>query len=142
VSAGVGWEHFEHEADIGVRGVGRTAAEAFEQAAVALTAILCDPAIVRATVEIPIRCSNPDREILFADWLNAIVYEMATRRMIFSRYHVEISNAGSLVATAAGEAVDVVRHSPAVEVKGATLTELAVRQRDDGLWVAQCVVDV
>lgn len=127
---------------MGVRGVGRTPAEAFEQAAVALTAILCDPAIVRPEGEIPIRCANPDREILLVDWLNAIVYEMATRRMIFSRYHVEIADDGSLTATAAGETVEVSRHSPAVEVKGATLTELAVRRRDDGLWVAQCVVDV
>jgi len=32
------WEHFPHEADIGVRGFGATPAEAFEQAALALTA--------------------------------------------------------------------------------------------------------
>jgi SHS2 domain-containing protein len=41
-----------------------------------------------------------------------------------------------------GEPVDVARHTPAVEVKGATLTELAVRQEADGTWVAQCVLDV
>jgi SHS2 domain-containing protein len=127
---------------MGVRGVGRTVAEAFEQAAVALTAILCDPSIVRAHTEVPIRCRNSDREILLTDWLNAIVYEMATRHMIFSRFDVEIRDNGTLTATAAGEAVDVARHSPAVEVKGATLTELAVKRREDGLWVAQCVVDV
>lgn len=127
---------------MGVRGVGRTPAEAFEQGAVALTAILCDPTIVRAAVEVPLRCANADREILFVDWLNAVVYEMATRHMIFSRYHVEISGHGLLTASAMGEPVDVRRHAPAVEVKGATFTELAVRRRDDGLWVAQCVVDV
>jgi len=127
---------------MGVRGIGRTFAEAFEQAAVALTAILCDPAAVHPTTEIQIHCSNPDREILLADWLNAIVYEMATRHMIFSRYHVEIAGDGSLIGTASGEPVDVTRHSPAVEVKGATLTEIAVEQREDGRWIAQCVVDV
>jgi len=139
---GVGWEHFEHEADMGVRGIGRTPAEAFEQAAVALTAILCDPADVRPSADVSIHCTNPDPEILLADWLNAIVYEMATRHMIFSRFRVEISRDGALTATAAGEPVDLLRHAPAVEVKGATLTELAVKQRGDGLWVAQCVVDV
>lgn len=139
---GVGWEHFEHEADMGVRGIGRTRAEAFEQAAVALTAILCDPAEVRPSANVSIQCANADPEILLADWLNAIVYEMATRHMIFSRFRVDISADGALRATAAGEPVDLARHSPAVEVKGATLTELAVKQRGDGLWVAQCVVDV
>ena len=35
-----GWEHFPHDADVGVRGFGATAAEAFEQAALALTAVV------------------------------------------------------------------------------------------------------
>jgi hypothetical protein len=35
-----GWEHFPHDADVGVRGRGLTAAEAFEQAAQALTAVI------------------------------------------------------------------------------------------------------
>jgi len=38
--------------------------------------------------------------------------------------------------------VDVERHAPAVEVKGATMTELAVRRQADGRWYAQCVLDV
>ena len=38
------WEHFSHEADIGIRGVGPTLATAFEQAAIAMTAVITDPA--------------------------------------------------------------------------------------------------
>jgi SHS2 domain-containing protein len=38
--------------------------------------------------------------------------------------------------------VDVARHQPAVEIKGATYTELKVGRTDNGLWFAQCVVDV
>ncbi len=37
------WEHFEHSADIGVRGMGSTKAAAFEQAALALTGIVTPP---------------------------------------------------------------------------------------------------
>ena len=33
-----GWEHFSHDADVGIRGWGSTLAEAFEQAALALVA--------------------------------------------------------------------------------------------------------
>jgi SHS2 domain-containing protein len=39
-----GWRHFDHRADIGVEGIGRSPDEAFAQAALALTAIVCDPA--------------------------------------------------------------------------------------------------
>jgi SHS2 domain-containing protein len=37
--------------------------------------------------------------------------------------------------------VDIARHQPAVEIKGATYTSLRVAQ-EDGAWVAQTVVDV
>ncbi len=41
-----GWEHFSHEADLGVRGYGKTLEQAFEQAATALTAAITDPEAV------------------------------------------------------------------------------------------------
>jgi RNA-splicing ligase RtcB len=43
------WEHFAHDADISVRGWGATAADAFGQAAFAVTAVVTDPAAVRLT---------------------------------------------------------------------------------------------
>ncbi len=137
----MGWEHFTHGADIGVRGVGATKGEAFEQAALALTAVMTDPSGVTPATAIAIRCEAPDDELLLADWLNALTYEMATRRMLFGRYAVTLDG-HRLTATAWGEAVDRVRHRPAVEVKGATYTALAVRCGEDGRWIAQCVVDV
>jgi SHS2 domain-containing protein len=135
------WEHFHHRADIGVRGLGETPQQAFAQAALALTGVICDPADVVPKRAVAIRSEAPDLEILLVDWLNALVYEMAVRRMLFSRFEVSIGE-GSLTATAWGEPVEVARHQPAVEVKGATYTELSVRQLADGRWLAQCVVDV
>lgn len=134
------YEHFEHEADIGVRGEGETCAEAFEQAALALTAVIVEPETVRPLERVELSCEAPDVELLLADWLNAIIFEMATRHMLFARYHAEISG-GALHGAAWGERVDAVRHHPAVEPKGATYTGLSVRL-ENGVWVAQCVVDV
>jgi tRNA nucleotidyltransferase (CCA-adding enzyme) len=135
------WEHFAHGADVGVRGTGRTRAEAFGEAAVALTAVLVDPRDVRALAAVQIRCAAPDDELLLVDWLNAVVYEMMTRNMLFCRFEVRLDD-HALEASAWGEALDRRRHRPAVEVKGATYTGLAVRERGNGDWVAQCVVDV
>ena len=135
-----GWEHYEHGADIGVRGVGASKTEAFEQAALALTAVIADPAAVQQRERVALACEAPDDELLFAEWLNALVYEMATRRMLFSRFAVRLEGT-RLAAEAWGEAVDAARHHPAVEVKGATYTTLRVAQEGDG-WLAQTVVDV
>lgn len=135
------WEHFSHQADIGVRGVGPTLASAFEQAALAMTAVVADPARVSPDQTVEIACEAPDDELLLADWLNSLILEMAKRSMLFSRFAVALDG-HTLRATVRGEPVDVERHQPAVEIKGATYTELKVGRTETGLWLAQCVVDV
>jgi SHS2 domain-containing protein len=135
------FEHFSHDADVGVRGRGDTLAEALVGAALALTAVVTDPGAVRERTSVKIRCDPGDPEDLLFDWLNAIVFEMASRRLLFGRYEVALGE-GGLTARAFGEPVDVTRHHPAVEVKGATWTGLRVARGADGSWVAECVVDV
>jgi SHS2 domain-containing protein len=135
------FETFEHDADVGVRGRGRTLDEAFANAARALTAVITDPESVRETTTVELACEASEPEALFFDWMNALVFETATRWLLFARCEVEIEG-GRLRARAHGEPVDVERHRPAVEVKGATWTGLKVARGEDGLWTAECVVDV
>ncbi|HEX4999265.1 MAG TPA: archease [Terriglobia bacterium] len=135
------WEHFSHQADMGIRGRGASREEAFEQAAMALTAVTTPPERVTPATPVQIRLDAPDDELLFADWINALVYEMATRSMLFSRFRVKLQG-HTLTADAWGEPVNTKKHQPAVEVKGATYTGLRVQRNLAGEWVAQCVVDV
>jgi len=135
------WEHFPHGADVGVRGCGLSKEIAFAQAALALTAVIAEPDTIVAKTGVKIRCEAPDDALLLADWLNAIIYEMSVRKMLFGAFDVTIED-NQLTAVAHGEKIDPERHRPAVEVKGATYTNLDVRQEKDGTWIAQCVVDV
>lgn len=135
------WEHFPHEADMGIRGIGHTRDEAFEQAALAMTAVITDPAQVKAAEMVEITRQAPDDELLLVDWLNALVYEMATRKLLFSRFEVHVKD-HVLTARAFGEPMDTSKHHMAVEIKGATYTALRVAQESNGEWVAQCIVDV
>ena len=135
------WEHFHHEADIGVSGFGDSPAAAFEGAALALTADITDTDTVVCREHVTIECEAPDLELLFIDWLNALVYEMATRRMLFQQFSVTLDGF-RLHASACGEPIDIARHQPATEVKGATYTSLSVHEERPGEWTAQCVVDV
>ena len=116
-----------------------------------MTAAICDPARVAAQEAVSIACSAPDEEMLLVDWLNALVYEMATRRMLFSRFEISIEGLTvdgpgdrSILLRAAvwGEHLEIAKHQPAAEVKAASYCELAVRRDPDGQWLAQCVVDV
>jgi SHS2 domain-containing protein len=141
LSTNTHWEHFSHGSDIGVRGFGASVEEAFEQAAVALTAVVADVSRVRQVDSVEVHCAAPDLELLLVSWLNAVIYEMAVRRMLFSRFHVTIAEC-SLAANLLGEKVDPERHQLAVEAKGATCTGLRVVRAQDGQWLAECVVDV
>jgi SHS2 domain-containing protein len=96
-------------------------AEAFEQAAVALTAIVTDAEVAENT-SVEVACEARDVELLFVEWLNAIIYEMAVRNMVFGQFKVAISDM-RLQGTMWGEPIDQVRHAPACEPK-ARLTPL------------------
>ena len=135
------WEHFPHEADVGVRGIGPKIASAFEQAAVALTEVITDTGKVKPQTQVQITCDASDNELLLVDWLNTLLYEMDTRSMLFSRFEVTIEG-NKLKASAWGQKTDVEKHAPAVEIKAATYAELAVKQDENCIWTAQCIVDV
>jgi SHS2 domain-containing protein len=116
-------------------------ATAFEQAALALTAVVTDPDHVALRQSVSIACEAPSVELLLVDWLNAVVLRMATDDLVFGAFEVAITGT-RLNGRASGESIDIARHQPAVEVKGATLTALKVAEQQDGSWCAQCVVDV
>ncbi len=135
------WELFRHQADLGVRGVGATPEEAFSQAALALTAVMTDPKNVEPRDPLEVECEAPDLEQLLVDWLNRVIFEVATRKMLFSRYDVCLLP-GKLRARIWGAPIQPELHRPTVEVKAATYHHLSVRQYKTGAWVAECVVDV
>ena len=135
------WELFEHDADIGLRAQATSREALFELMGEALTAVITSPALVETQTELTIQCEAPDDAILLVDWLNALIYEMATREMLFGAWDVRLDEQ-RLDARVRGEAVDRKRHQPAVEIKGATYTALEVERTSGGVWRAQCIVDV
>ena len=136
-----GWEHYPHDADVGIRGYGATRAVAFEQAALAMAALVVDPGSVAASETVVLDCEAPDDELLLVDWLNSLIYEMATRRLCFRSFSVRLQD-HRLHGRAFGERIDAAKHELGVELKGATYTDLRVARGPAGLWVAQCVIDV
>jgi SHS2 domain-containing protein len=135
------YELYAHAADVGIRGFGADPAQAFEAAALALTSAICSPEMVFPNHRVELHCQGANLEDLLYEWINALVYEMATRRMLFSRFRVTVAGV-ELGAEAWGEPLDIQRHQPAVEVKGATYTDLKVIELRPGTWTAQCIIDV
>jgi SHS2 domain-containing protein len=132
-------EYFEHGADIGVIGRGATVEEAFAQAARAMFAIMVDIDDVQPLDAIEVEFDEDDVELALVRWLNGLLAQAREYGLVLSDFTVP-RNGDRWHGTARGERWrdDLARGT---EVKGATLTALAVRQVD-GRWDARCVVDV
>jgi len=131
--------YFEHGADMGIIGRGARIEEAFEHAASAVFAAMTDLGEVRPQACVAIEFDEPDPELALVTWLNRLLGEARSLALIFGRFHLHRAGV-HWSGTAEGEPwrADMERGT---EVKGATLTGLAVTQRE-GLWEARCVVDV
>jgi SHS2 domain-containing protein len=131
--------YFEHDADMGIVGRGATIERAFENAAMAMFAMITGPAKVELRASVAVEFEEADTELALVTWLNRLLGEARSRAMAFGRFHLRRDGA-RWSGSAEGEPwrAGVER---GVEVKGATLTALAVTERD-GIWDARCVVDV
>jgi len=131
--------YFEHDADMGIVGRGETIERAFENAAMAMFAMMTGPAKVELRASVAIEFEEADRELALVTWLNRLLGEARSRTMVFGRFHLRRDGA-RWSGSAEGEPWRAGLER-GVEVKGATLTALGVTERD-GIWEARCVVDV
>ncbi len=136
-----GWATFDHLADIGIRGTGTSMEEAFENGARALFSLIVeDIATISIRQEKRVECASYDLTGLFVAWINALIGFADLYEMVFRDFRVNIEGTG-LRGAAIGERWSETRHGRGIEVKGATFTEAKI-ERKNGLWIAECVVDV
>jgi SHS2 domain-containing protein len=137
----VGYELVDHTADIGVRLWGPTAEEVFEQAALALFSLVCDPLHVDQRETVEVRLEAEAMDLLLAAWLNELLYVFEARSLVLTQFDIDELSEHSLRARVSGEPLDTRRHVLCGGVKAATLHELALEQRDDG-WEGFVLLDV
>ena len=133
------YAYFDHDADIGITGRGETLEAAFVSAAEAMFAIMVNLQAVKPEQTVDITFEERDIEFAFVTWLNLLLAEARERALIFSRF--TLNHDGD---TWQGQAQGSPWHDDlekGVEVKGATLTMLSVKQINNQ-WEASCIVDV
>ena len=135
------FELFEHTADVGVRGFGRTVEEAFENTAKAMMSVMFDLEAIEPRREVEIECSAGNVEELLVAFLNEVLSMIDIEGLVLGEFKVRI-NENKLTCVARGEEFKAEKHHPKTEVKAATYSQLRVFKNDDGYWVAQCIVDV
>lgn len=132
-------DYFDHDADVGIIGRGRTVEEAFEAAARAAFAIMTDVRAVRLERSVALEFEEADAELALVRWLNLLLGISHEKGLVFGHFWIERDG----VHWRGGASGEPWRPEleRGVEVKGATLTMLQVREAGQG-WEARCVVDV
>lgn len=137
--ATTGATYFEHEADVGIVGLGESLDEAFEQAARATFGVMADVDAIVPERTIRVAFDEDDPELALVTWLNQLITTARIEGIVLGQFRLR-HDGGHWDGEAWGQPwrEDLER---GVEVKGATLTALSVRPLD-GAWEARCVVDV
>lgn len=131
--------YFEHDADMGIIGRGMTVEQSFEAAAQAVFAIITNLEAVQPVIAVAIEFEETDLELALVIWLNLILGKSRELGMVFSRFHIQHQDnqwRGKVLGEKWHDGME-----RGVEVKGATLTMLSVKQIGP-IWEARCVVDV
>ncbi len=136
------FETFEHTADVGVRGIGKSFEEALQEAAKALFSVMINLNKVKPSksVKVEVNIKGLDKSQILVEWLNRLVAERDISNMVFSKFKVQIKG-NKLIGTAWGEKFNPKKHESEVEVKAATYSQLKVEKKNNK-WIAQCIVDV
>ncbi|MBZ5501478.1 MAG: archease [Acidobacteriia bacterium] len=144
---GVPYEILEHPADVGFRAYGRTVAELFENAALAMCSLGCAPERIEEREERDIAAQGSDIESLLYAWLAEVLAVADADRLVFHRMAVTLlrepapGQPGEVRGTAYGETFDRQRHTAGTCVKAVTLHQFFVEPTADG-FRAQVFVDV
>lgn len=139
VPMSAGYELVDHTADIGVRLWGPTAEEVFEQAALALFSLVCDPLYVDEQEAVDLEIEAEAMDLLLAAWLNELLYVFEARKLVLTQFDILELGEHSLRARVTGEPLG--RHVLCGGVKAATLHELSLEQRGER-WEAFVLLDV
>jgi len=135
------FEILEHPADIGFRAFGRSLAELFETAALALLSIGGEIEDVAARDEHHVEAAATDYESLLVAWLNEVLYWFDGKRIAFRQFRVQEIEPERVTAIGWGEPRSADRHRAKLIVKAVTWHQLKVSRCDDG-WVAEVYLDV
>ena len=120
----------DHTADVGVEAYGASRAQAFENAALAMFSLMCEPDQVEEREERGVRVEAEGPEGLLVSWLSELLYLSEVEGLLFHRFEISEMSNQRLEGRAWGEPIDQERHSVGTGVKAVTRHLLEIKQEN------------
>ena len=134
------FELLEHEADVGVLGIGKTLEEAFQEGAKAMFSVMVNLDDLSPDKMVQVECDAVDDESLFVEWLNALLAQKDIEELFFVKFEVKIED-HKLVGKAWGCSFDLDKQEVLNDVKAATYHGLRLEKKDKDYYI-RCVLDI
>jgi SHS2 domain-containing protein len=135
------FEVFDHTADLGLRIRAGDLDALFAEAGRALLSVIAsNPEAVEPRDAVAVNVAGRNREYLFVDWLDELLFLFESRKFLASRFEAAVADDG-VRGVIHGEPYDSARHRLAHEVKAVTYHGLLVEQTESG-WLAEVILDI
>ena len=139
------YTYLDHEADVGIRAIGSTLEEAFQEGAKAMLNVMWDISTIEERQNVSIESEARDIPELFVEALNEILFKQDVEGLALDRFEVDeikkVNDRYRLKGTAYGEPLNLDKHTVKTEVKAATYAGLRYEEKE-GQHIVQCILDV
>jgi len=124
------FEFLEHTADVYIAAHGKTLAEAFENAALAMFEVMTDTEKVSPDVADSVEVEAEDEYALLYSWLEALLVKFETENMLYSKFEIssidETAEGFRVKAAVWGEKFNAEKHTQKVGVKAVTYHRMEI----------------
>lgn len=134
------FKEVDHTADIGIKAAGNSLGELFQNAAHGMFSLLADTSNIQSKKDVTVDVTAKNKEELLIVFLNEILYQYETRKIVFNKCSIFYISDARAVALCKGEKINA-SHSILREIKAATYHNLKL-QRNGRIWEAQIIFDV
>jgi len=118
----------DHTADLAIEVWGKTMAELFQNAALALFDLMVFTDMIEAKREMKIEAAAGDDEALLVQWLSEFLYRVDTEQFLAKEIEITRLEPGKVSAVARGETLDRTKHRTRREIKAVTYHDLKIQK--------------
>jgi len=133
------FEFLEHTADVYIVAYGKSLAEAFENAALAMFEVMTDTKKIESKIEEEIEVEGEDEKALLYSWLESLIVKFDVTGNLYSLFKIEkierTPRGFKLKAKVYGEPFDPERHPQKVGIKAITYHRMEIMRKEDGITV-------
>jgi SHS2 domain-containing protein len=125
----VGYQIFEHPADVGIEARGKTLSQAFEESAKGMFSIVTDNSKIESKIIKEFELKAESFEELLVDFLSRLLYYNGAESLVFGSFDLRLDEEKlELKVIAKGEEYRLNKHHYGDEIKGVTYYKLQIER--------------